>query len=87
MTCPASHIENPFGGSILFRPRQAVAEAQNTKAPAPQAAPAARQQHIIWLPASSLQSVPSCVHLTQHSPKLPQTPLMAGRAASLLPHH
>src|SRR5580704_6336916 len=43
-TCLSSHIENPSGGSILFRPRQAVAEAQNKKVLALRAAPATPRQ-------------------------------------------
>ena len=52
-TCPSSHIENPSGGSILFRSRQAVAEAQNKKAPALRAAPASPRLQTIWSSASS----------------------------------
>ena len=52
-TCLSSHIENPSGGSILFRPRQAVAEAQNKKAPALRKAPAAPRRQTIWFSASS----------------------------------
>jgi hypothetical protein len=71
-TSPLNHIENPSGGSILFRPRLAVAEAQNTRVPAPQAVPATPRQHKIWSSVSSPQSVPLCLHLTQQSPKVPQ---------------
>ena len=52
-TCPSIHIENPSGGSILFRPRQAVAEAQNKKVLALRAAPATPRQQTIWFSASS----------------------------------
>src|ERR1700727_2803019 len=52
-TCPSSHIANPSGDSILFRPRQAVAEAQNKKAPALRKAPAAPRRQAIWFSASS----------------------------------
>lgn len=80
-TFPSSHTQNPSGGNIRSCLRLAVAEAQNRKAPAPQAAPAARRQHIIWFPASSLQSVPLCAHLTQQSPKVPQAPRTTGNGA------
>lgn len=52
-TCPSSHIENPSGGSILFRPRQAAAEAQNKKVLALREAPATTRQQTIWFSASS----------------------------------
>jgi hypothetical protein len=52
-TCPSSHIENPSGGSILARPRQAAAEAQNKKVLALREAPATPRQQTIWFSASS----------------------------------
>ena len=52
-TCPSSHIANPSGDSILFRPRQAVAEVRNKKAPALRKARAAPRRQTIWFSASS----------------------------------
>ena len=79
-TFPSSHIENPSGGSIRSCLRLAVAGAQNTRAPAFQAAPATPRQHTIWFSISSLESVPLCMHLKQQSPMVLQLfALLQGR--------
>ena len=83
-TFPSSRIESPSGGSIRSGPRQATAEAQNTKDQGRQATLAAPRQQTIWFSLSSPQSVSPPLRLMQQSPKH-TVQLEAASLQSLLP--